>query len=160
VAERARRVVVGLGNPDRGDDGAGRTVARRLRGRLPEDVALVEHDGEASGLLAQIEGADAAYLIDACASGAPAGTVRRFDAARAPLPEAAFEVSTHGLGLAAAVELARALGALPRRCVVYAIEGQSFEVGAGLSPAAAAAVAEVVEQLVKEIRAPERAGHA
>jgi hydrogenase maturation protease len=27
--------VIGVGNPERGDDGAGREVARRLRGRLP-----------------------------------------------------------------------------------------------------------------------------
>jgi hydrogenase maturation protease len=160
LAERARRLVVGLGNPDRGDDGAGRVVARRLLGRLPADVAVIEHDGEATGLLAQIEGADAVYLVDACASGLPAGGVRRLDASAAPLPEFLSDISTHGLGLAAAVELARALGVLPRRCVVYVIEGASFAAGAGLSPAVAAAVDEAAERLAGEIRTPERAGHA
>jgi len=33
-----RRVVVGVGNPYRGDDGAGLAVAERLRGRLPDGV--------------------------------------------------------------------------------------------------------------------------
>lgn len=145
------RVVVGIGNPSRGDDAAGLEVARQLRGELPENVALAEETGEVAALLTRIEETNAAYLIDACASGAPAGTVRRFDAAAAPLPHHTFGLSTHGLGLAEAIELARALGQLPARCVVYAIEGASFEAGAPLTPAVTKAVAEVVERLQAEI---------
>lgn len=146
-----RRIVLGIGNPDRGDDGAGRRVARLLRGRLPERIEVAEHDGEATALLARLEGAAAAYLIDACASGAPPGTVHRFDVSAAPLPHGVFGLSTHGMGLAAAVELARALGQLPLRCIVYAIEGESFAPGAPLSLPVSAAVAEVVRCLGPEI---------
>lgn len=145
------RVVLGIGNPERGDDAAGRQVARLLRWRLPEDVEVAEHDGEATALLARLDGAAAAFLIDACTSGAPAGTVRRFDVSAGPLPQAAFGLSTHGFGLAEAVDLARALGQLPPRCVVYAIEGASFAEGAPLSPAVAAAVADVARRLGAEI---------
>ena len=60
--------------------------------------------------------------------------------AATPLPRGALGMSTHGFGLAEALELARALGQLPRRCIVYAIEGASFETGAPLSPEVAAAV--------------------
>lgn len=148
-----RCVVVGVGNPDRGDDGAGRAVARRLRGTLPEGVTLAEADGEATALLAHLDGADAAFLVDACVSGAPAGTVRRIDVGVAPLPEGAFGLSTHGLGLAQAVGLARALGRLPPRCVVYAIEGASFAPGGPLSPAVAGAVEEVARRLRAEVSA-------
>jgi hydrogenase maturation protease len=35
-------VVIGVGNPDRGDDGVGRAVVRRLRERVPDDVTLLE----------------------------------------------------------------------------------------------------------------------
>lgn len=146
-----RRIVLGIGNPDRGDDGAGRRVARLLRWWLPEEIEVAEHDGEATGLLARLDGAAAAYLVDACASGAPAGTVHRFDAGAAPLAQRAFGLTTHGFGLAEAIELARALGQLPVRCVVYAIEGTCFEVGAPLSPAASAAVVDVVRRLGAEI---------
>jgi hydrogenase maturation protease len=146
-----RRIVLGIGNADRGDDGAGRRVARLLRWRLPQGVEVAEHDGEATGLLARLDGAAAAYLIDACASGAPPGTVRRFDAGAAALPQSLFSLSTHGFGLAEAVELARALGQLPARCIVYAIEGECFDLGAPLSPRASAAVAEVARYLWSEI---------
>jgi hydrogenase maturation protease len=141
--------VVGIGNPDRGDDAAGRAVARRLRGALPEGVTLAEADGEATAVMAHLDGADVAFLVDACVSGAPAGTVRRIDVGRAPLAPGAFGLSTHGFGLAQAIELARALGRLPERCVVYAIEGASFTPGAPLSPA----VAEAVQQVAVRLRA-------
>ena len=88
-----------------------------------------------------------------CASGATVGTVRRFDVGSAPLPQGAFNfnISTHGLGLAEAVELARALDQLPDRCVVYAIEAASFQPGAPLSPPVAAAIAEVGNRVRDEI---------
>jgi hydrogenase maturation protease len=146
-----RRIVIGVGNPDRGDDAVGRAVARRLLGALPADVEIVEAEGEATALMARLDGAEEAYLVDACASGAAAGTVRRFDVGAGPLPQDAFGVSTHGFGLAEAIELARALGQLPRRCIVYAVEGASFEIGAALSGPVAVAVADVADRLRAEI---------
>lgn len=146
-----RSVVIGIGNPDRGDDAAGRAVVQWLRGKLPPDVEILEHDGEPASLLGCLEAAAAAYLVDACTSGAPVGAVRRFDVSAAQLPDQAFSVSTHGLGLAEAVELARALGQLPDRCIVYAIEGRSFEPGAPLSPPVAAAVTDAGRRLRREI---------
>jgi len=148
-----RRLVIGIGNPDRGDDGVGPAVARRLRARAPDGVELLETDGEASRLLELLAGADVAWLVDAAVSGAAAGTIRRLDPIAAPLPRSLFAVSSHGLGLAEAVELARALGSLPRRLVVYAIEGAGFAPGAPLTPAVAAAVIEAEERLLGEIRA-------
>jgi hydrogenase maturation protease len=148
---RARCLVIGVGNPDRGDDGAGPAVARLLQGTLPAAVAVVAANGEATALVERLADADRAVLVDAAQSGAPAGTVRRFDAAAAPLPHGSGGVSSHGFGLAAAIELARALGQLPRRCVVYAIEGASFAAGAPLSPAVAAATAEVAGRIRTEL---------
>lgn len=153
MAEAGRILVLGLGNPDRGDDAVGRAVAQALRGALPADVEVAECAGEATDILARLERVDTVLIIDACASGAPAGTAHRFEAGRAPLPQAAFGASTHGFGLHEAIELARALGQLPPRCVVYAIEGAAFETGAALSPVVAAAVAEVAGRIRAELAA-------
>ncbi len=144
-------VVIGIGNADRGDDGAGRAVVERLTGKLPQHVAVYRETGEPTALLARLRDADTACLVDACVSGAEPGTVRHFNAAAAPLPQALFDVSTHGFGLAQAIELARALGELPPRCVVYAIEGGTFEPGARMSPAVTAAVEEVAGRLRTEL---------
>jgi hydrogenase maturation protease len=147
----ARCVVLGIGNPDRGDDAAGREVARLVRRILPRRIDVTEHAGEATDLLIRMEGAAAAFLVDACVSEAPAGTIWRFDAGAGPLPERAFGLSTHGFGVAEAIELARALDRLPPRCIVYAIEGSSFELGAPLSPQVEAAAADVARRLCAEI---------
>jgi len=151
AGDAAPRIVIGIGNPDRGDDAAGRMVARLLRRSLPDGVDLAELAGEATALLARLDGAGTAWLIDASASGAPAGTVRRFDVGDGPLPAASFGLSSHGFGLAEATELARALGQLPPRCIVYAIEGACFDAGAPLSPPVSAAVADVAARVIAEI---------
>ncbi|MDF2231830.1 hydrogenase maturation protease [Albimonas sp. CAU 1670] len=143
--------VIGLGEPLRGDDGAGRAVAARLRGRLPAGVSLHEAAGEATGLLALLAGARAAVLADACRSGAPAGTVQRLDPGEGPLPAAVGSVSTHGLGLAEALEIARALDGLPPVCRVYAIEAGDVSAGAGLGAEVARAVDAVAEAILEEV---------
>ena len=153
-----RRIVVGIGNPDRGDDAAGRAVAQALRGTLPDGIDIVELSGEAAALIDALDGAGTAYLVDACLSGAPAGTVRRLDASSRPLPPGALGLSTHGLGVAAAVELARALGQLPPRCIVYAIEGGSFEPGAAMSPLVSEAIAGVAARLRGELETAAETG--
>jgi hydrogenase maturation protease len=150
VQTATRRIVLGIGNPDRGDDAAGRAVARLLRHALPEDFEVIEDDGEATKLYERLGGAAQAILIDACSSGGQAGTVHRFDVNAAPLPEARFGVTTHSFGLPSALELARVLEQLPPHCVVYAIEGQSFDRGAGLSPPVAAAIPGVVRRVLAE----------
>lgn len=144
-------VVIGIGNPDCGDDAAGRLVARALRERLPLGIRIEEADGEATSLLARLAGQDWAYLIDACASGAAPGTLHCFDASSAPLPALRFGFSTHGMGLPEAIELARALGTLPPRCIIYAVEGVAFDAGAPLSPFVARSLPVLAERLCRDI---------
>jgi hydrogenase maturation protease len=146
-----RTVVLGIGNIERGDDGAGRQTARLLRHMLLERAEIVELDGEATAILSKLEGADTAYVIDACVSDVPAGTVHRIDARGGALPQAYSDVSTHGFGLAAAIELGRALGQLPPRTIVYAIEGERFDPGAPLTEPVAAATVAVADRIRLEI---------
>lgn len=132
--------VIGLGNEWRSDDGVGLAVARRLGGETlsGEPVAVVEALG----------GDAEVVIVDAVSSGAPPGTIHTFDASGEPLPARLFGASsTHTLGLAEAVELARSLGRLPERVVVHGVEGRSFVFGDGLSPEVERAAARLVEEL-------------
>lgn len=140
----AEPLVLGLGNAMRGDDGVGAAVARELGARA--------HPGDMAGLLDELARTRHAVLIDASVSGAAPGTIRRFDAADGPLPATVLRVSSHGAGLAEALEMARALDQLPPRCVVYAVEGAVFDHGAPLSPPVAAAVADVAARIRAELR--------
>jgi len=66
-----------------------------------------------------------------------------FDARAEPLPTSGF-ASTHAIGIVEAVEMARRLGRLPERLVVYGIEAESVATGTSVSPAVSAAIDEVV----------------
>ena len=145
-------VVIGVGNEYRGDDGSGIAVARRLRERFPAGVTILEESGEGAALMEAWQGATWVMLLDAVRSGALPGTIHRMDAHAAPLPAGFFRYSTHAFSVAEAVELARSLGQLPPRVIVYGIEGDNFDLGAGLSHSVEAAVAAVVEQAAEEVR--------
>jgi hydrogenase maturation protease len=151
---RGDAVVIGVGNAYRGDDGAGLAVADRLRDRAPADVRIVSCELEPSRLIDACEGASAAVVVDAVASGAPPGTLHRFDASTTSLPARMFRSSTHAFGVADAIELARVLGRLPRSVVVYGIEGTVFEAGEGLTAAVEAAVDAAVEAVLADVADP------
>ena len=144
---------MGVGNPWRCDDGAGLAVARLLAGKLPDGVEVLEREGEPAALIDTFEGAERVWLADAISSGAAAGTVRRLDASSEELPAELFRTSTHHLGLADAVELARALGQLPPQLVVFGVEGASFEIGDELSPEVRAATEQAAAAIQEEVLA-------
>jgi hydrogenase maturation protease len=144
-------VVIGVGNRLRGDDGAGLEVARLVREQVGPSLRVLELDGEPGGLLEAWEGADLAVVIDTSDSGVEEGTVRRFEAAREPLPAGVGASSTHALGPADAIELARALGRLPTRLTVYTIEGKCFEPGAPPGSAVREAIRGVAEDVIAEV---------
>jgi hydrogenase maturation protease len=143
--------VIGIGNRLRGDDAAGVIAAERLRAAAPT-ATIMELEGEPISLLECWEGEETVVLIDAVVSGSEAGTVHRIDPLAAPLPDYLSRTSTHAIGLADVIELARALDRLPRRLVVLGIEGLRFEAGEGLSPEAEAGVAQAVDLAATELR--------
>jgi hydrogenase maturation protease len=112
---------------------------------------VVACEQEPSRLLDAWQDAETAIVVDAAASGADPGTLHRYEATAEPAPARALRSSTHAFGLGQAIELARALGKLPSRVVVYAIEGQAFEAGNELSPAVAAAVEPTVAAVLAEL---------
>lgn len=114
-------------------------------------VEVVEHRGEPTGLMDSWEGAEAVWLVDAASSGTKPGSVHRLDANEGELPSQLFRASTHQIGLAEVVELARAMRRLPPRLVVYGIEGARFDAGQGLTSDVEAAAELVVEKLREEV---------
>jgi hydrogenase maturation protease len=144
-------LILGTGNALRGDDAAGLHAARRLRGRVPPSVAVIEREGDLATALDVWKDHDAVVVIDAMRSGGPPGTIVRLRAHERPLPAAFVRSSTHALGLAEAVELGRAMHTLPASVIVYGIEGKSFALGEGLSPEVEPAVGDVVERVLREV---------
>lgn len=142
-------LVVGLGNPLRGDDGVGPLVADAFARSLPPgaDVEVDEVPEGGLRLMERLLGYDAAILVDAVRSGAhPVGSVLLLEVDDLPTEHA---VSSHDLSLTAALGLARSLGLeVPVRLPIVAVEVEKVtefcaectpEV-AGAVPAAVAAV--------------------
>jgi hydrogenase maturation protease len=152
AAPAARRVlVIGIGNTYRGDDAAGLAVAEWIRAAAPPDVTVVRHEGEPITLLETWNQACEVYLVDAVSADGEPGNVYRFDVTAEPLAPRLRPRGTHALGVADTIELARALGRLPRRLVSYGIEGGCFATGASLSPPVREAVALASERLLTEL---------
>ncbi|WP_329331770.1 hydrogenase maturation protease [Streptomyces sp. NBC_00663] len=150
--KRGRIAVIGVGNEFRRDDGVGWAVLARLGERpLPPDTVLTTCDGDPGRLIGLWEGARLAVVVDAAHAhpGTP-GRVHRLELAAGLLGRTPT-TSSHGLGLGEAVELARVLGQLPERLVVYAVEGADATLGTGLSPAVADAVEPVVTAVADEL---------
>ncbi len=161
------RLVIGIGNEDRGDDAAGLLVARQLRAvadprvvgvgvgvDVDADVNVVELAGDELSLLTAWAGASAVYVIDAIRSGAPAGTVRRFTATR-PLTSDLSHRGTHLFSLADVLEVGRATGRVPAGLVGYGIEGARWGLGDPLSPEVKAAIDAVAKLIASELKAGE-----
>jgi hydrogenase maturation protease len=150
-----RVLVVGVGNIDRGDDGVGIITARHVQARELPDVQVVEQSGDCAGLIGlwQTIQTGTVYLVDAMSSGIPAGSIQYFDAHKEPLPSYLSVNSTHAFGVARAVELARVLGYLPERLLVYGIEGRCFEPGAPLSAQVSDATRTVANMIVVSVQA-------
>ncbi|GID32366.1 hydrogenase maturation protease [Paractinoplanes brasiliensis] len=152
----ARRVVIGVGNEYRRDDGFGPCVLAELATRRDRDhrlarVELRVSDGEPARLLDAWAGADLAVLVDVAAgAGEPGGW------SELALPETGGRhvTSGHDVGLGDSVALARALDRLPGRLVVLVAHGEEFGFGVGLSAAVAAVVTPVTDRVCELVTAP------
>jgi hydrogenase maturation protease len=150
---RAPTVVIGIGNEFRRDDGAGPAVVGQLRGRVPSGVELMIIDGEPTRLVDAWTGAVLAVVVDAVrAEPSHPGRVHRFVVDR-PGTAAGQAASSHGFGLDDAIALATALGRMPGRLIVHAIEADDLTQGTGLTPAVAAAVDVVARAILDDIGA-------
>lgn len=146
-----KHVVIGIGNEYRRDDGVGLAVAARLRGRVPAGVDVIECEQEPSRLIDAWQGASTAFVVDAAGAGVEPGRVHRFEASDGAIPTQVFRSSTHAFGVGEAIELARALGRLPRHVIVYGVEGAEFAAGEGLTAPVQAAVEPVATAVLADL---------
>ena len=139
-------LVVGVGNPDRGDDGVGPAVVDELARRAPAGVDLL-----AVLLPTRLsdawEGRDDVVVVDAVRTGREPGSVVVEQVAQRRLARSGV-AGTHGFGVADAIELARALELLPARVTLVGVEAADFTPGSGLSPSVASAVQPAADAVV------------
>ncbi len=148
-------LVLGVGHPDRGDDGAGAIVARALEDT--EGVVARIVSGDPSSILTDPlwDTAERVVLVDTVRTGRRPGTVHRWSGQRLLEHLPAAGGGTHDLGVATTLHLAVALARLPDDLTVIGIEGTSFEVGHPPCRPVRHAAAMIAAALAREIGDPE-----
>jgi len=150
-------LVVGLGNPDRGDDAVGPVIASGIAGLEIPGVDVVAQE-DPTGLLDVWGAYPAVVVVDAILTGARPGTVLTMEAGAGAgvLADQAWARTgrggTHAFGIAAAIELGRALGRLPHRVVLVGVEVARVEHGPGLSREVAGVLDRVQDVVVAVLR--------
>lgn len=147
----AQALVIGVGNRDRGDDAIGPVVVDVVRERFDDRYATCVVEGDLSDLSLSWHQDQDVVIVDAMVSGRPAGDVWEFDALEEQLRIDSGLLSSHGVGLAEAIELARILDRLPRSLTIIAIEATTFGQFDELTPEVAGAADRVVDRIEKLI---------
>lgn len=141
-----------MGNPFRSDDRAGLEVARRIKSHSNDQVTVLECTGNPLALLDLWNGYEEVLLADAIASKSKPGTFQVINVAQQTIPSGLFNTSSHNLGVAEAIEMARSLGRLPKQLWIYGIEGKNFEHSNALSPYMDRAIEAVVREILSRIQ--------
>ncbi len=149
-------IVLALGNPLLGDDGAGWRVAEYLQSHLTDPSFALDTLAEGGlSIMERISGYRRAIIIDAIQTGQyPDGHISSFPLDALPNPFAGHLGSNHETSLLTALEAGRTLGIdLPDQITIVAIEARNlYEFSEQLSPPVAAAV-EPAARLVIELAA-------
>jgi hydrogenase maturation protease len=149
--------IIGCGNLNRRDDGAGPEVMRALKARLggrEPDVLLLDAGTDGTAVMFAARGCRSLIVVDACRSGSEPGAV-------VEVPGAELQqryqpsLNLHDFRWDHALYAGRAIyGAdFPDDVVVMLIEAADVDFGLGLSPQVTEGVAKVaarVEELVEE----------
>lgn len=141
--------IICCGNLYRGDDSAGLLVAERLH-RLGIEVSMLT--GEATELVEAMDGADEVLIVDVVTTGAPAGTIHEWHDGTPEFQHSS--ATTHALGVAEGIALARALGNLPERLHIYSIEAKTFEAGGEISVELRRAADELASRIADLLHEP------
>jgi hydrogenase maturation protease len=154
-------LVIGLGNPLRGDDGIGMRVARLLAEQaLPEGVEVVQGGTCGLELVNWMEGWRRVLIIDAAEVGEVPGGFARFTLAEGHLLGDDRHLSIHAAGLRDALLLAEVLGVLPDEVIIFGVQPAHLDWDDPLSPEVEAAVPKILSSVLGELGMPRLAARA
>jgi hydrogenase maturation protease len=145
-------LVIGIGNPLRGDDGLGsRALEMLAREDIPEGVELMELGTPGWGLVTTLQDRQRVVIIDAVRMGQKPGAWRRFSPQEVRFITQDETLSMHEPGLAESLELAQALDWLPDEIIIYGVEPTSTGFGSGLSPEVEGAIPTLITNILGDL---------
>ena len=137
-------LIIGYGNPLRGDDGVGWRVAEEAAAVLPDPpVSVLTVQLLTPELADPISRSDLLILIDAAAEGPP-GEVRCFPIAAGSAAAASLAIGTHEVTLDRLLGMAQELFGRCPPAYMITIAGESFEVSETLTATVEGATVEAL----------------
>ena len=146
LANHAKVVVAGIGNPIRMDDFVGVKIVQNLQGKLPRNVCLIECETVPESFMDEIVELTPSHvlLIDAAVMGLKPGAVQLYDAEKViNIPS----ISTHTLPIRVFCDYITQL--TKAKIALLLIEPGNTEFGEGLTPEVEAAAEKITLMLLK-----------
>lgn len=144
-------LIVGVGNPLRGDDAIGILTTRFLKKCFRENVKIIGVDISFDELIQIFGDYELVIFIDAVKSEGSPGKIYRLKFGVDKIPAQLEFFSTHSIGLIEYIEIAKALGKLPGELVIYGIVGRDFNVGSSISREVKVSCKKIVREILSEI---------
>jgi hydrogenase maturation protease len=142
----APRLIIGIGNPSRGDDALGSLCIERLQTLEPPDTELLTDYQLQVEYVLDFPGRNEIIFIDASASGVESCAFEPLVA------QTDHSITTHAVSPSALLATAQQInGCLPPKAYMLAIRGYSFELGDGLSAQAAKNLDQAIALLERHI---------
>lgn len=144
-------LVLGVGNPSRGDDALGPLFVERAEQALADEVRsgavelITDYQLQIEHAL-DLTGRQRVLFVDASVTAAPPFELSRI------APRRDRSLSTHALSPEAVLETYRALSGEPPEAWVLAMRGERFELGEGLSERASAHLDAALDMFVNGVR--------
>lgn len=140
-------LILGLGNPLMGDDGAGLAALARLKEELGQNGRFDFLDGGTQGvyLLPYLEDRECLLILDAVDFGGVPGETGEFNPFLLP-SGVGPRLSPHQAGFEEALGLLDLLGRVPKRAVLVGIQPKSLDFGEPLSEEVLMGLPRVVEK--------------
>ena len=150
MADVAPVLVAACGNAMAGDDAFGPAVAAALRRESPAHCQVIDLGMAPTALLDHLPGRAALIIVDAAQAPDAGDDLMEFDwdSPARPALVRQEQLSTHGLSIAAQIELARAMGLLPEVVKLIAAPVGEAQLGRPMD-----AAARLVERAAARVRA-------
>lgn len=152
-SQRTPLLVIGVGNPARGDDAIGPLLLERLRADLQADtrtgpVDLLDAYQLQPEHALELRGRRHSIIVDAAASGPAPFTVARVT------PDLGLDITTHSLSPAALAAVYQRLFGVPPALAALAVRGDRFALGEPLSITGVQNLAAALDWLSLQLRRP------
>ena len=147
-----KTLILGVGNPICGDDGAGPRVIEMLAEKdLPPHVTIEDAGTPGWGLPVWLDGFSSIILVDTMDMDLEPGGWRRFLPEEVRIIAQNQVVSLHHTDLANGLALSQALEILPDQILFYGIQPANTSPGTPMSSPVSSRLPEVVESILKDI---------